>query len=144
MGKVFNKELEKNIIKKNFWKRLKNFEGKNEEQLKTIENENVQLLKRLNNDKPKLKGLRHQTDKRDKEQLKYFNGLIKLDTSIDYTKLCYQSDNKNKDTFNFNEFGSITSSWISRTTPGEVNWKSIRFSLLLDMLKGITARKKRL
>ena len=77
-------------------KRLKNFEGKNEEQLKTIKNENVQLLKRLNDDKPKLKRLRYQTDKRGKEQLKYFNGLIKLDTSIDYTKLYYQSGKKIK------------------------------------------------
>ena len=38
---------------------------------------------------PKPKGLRYQIDKRDKEQLKYFGNLVKLEASICYTKLYY-------------------------------------------------------
>ena len=59
-------------------KRLKNTEGKNEEQLETIENEHLKFVKRLKDDKTKLKSLRYQFDKRDKEQPKYFDDLIKL------------------------------------------------------------------
>ena len=71
--------------KKGFLRRFKIIEGKNEEQLETIKNEHLKLLKRLRDDKPKLKSLRYQIDKRDKEQWKYFDDLIKLETRIDYT-----------------------------------------------------------
>ena len=87
--------------------RLKNIEGKKKERLKTIKNKHLKLLKILEDDKPKLKSLRHHIDKRDKEQLKYFDGLIKQEIGIDYTKLYYQSGNENKDAFNFKDFGSM-------------------------------------
>ena len=83
--------------KKGFLRRFKIIEGKNEEQLETIKNEHLRLLKRLRDDKSKLKSLRYQIHKRDKEQLTYFDDLIKLETRNDYTKLSYQSGNKNKD-----------------------------------------------
>ena len=83
LGKVFNKGLDEKDKKEGLLKRLKNIEGKNEEQVETIKNEHLMLVKRLIDDKPKLKGLRYQIDKRDKEQLKYFDDFMKLETSID-------------------------------------------------------------
>ena len=64
--------------KEGLLKRLKNIEGKNEEQLETIKNEHLKLVKRLKDDETRLKSLRYQFHKRDKEQLKYFDDLIKL------------------------------------------------------------------
>ena len=106
----------------------------------------MKLVKRLKDNLPKLKSLRYQVDKRDREQLKYFDAAIKLETRIDYTKLYYQSGNKNEDAFNFNEFGSMFDFYqrlrTGRITLREVNSKLIRFSGLLDMLKSTIARKK--
>ena len=65
------------------------------------------VKKTIKGKKPRLKRLRYQIDKRDKDQLEYFDKLVSLETTIDYGKLYYQSGNKNKDTFNFNEFGSM-------------------------------------
>ena len=146
LGKVFNKGLDEKDKKEGLLKRLNNIEGKNEEQVETIKNEHLMLVKRLIDDKPKLKGLRYQIDKRDKEQLKYFDDFMKLETSIDYTKLYYQSCNKNKDAFNFNQFGLMVD-FYQRLRPGpisfiEANSKLIRFSGLLDMLKNKIAHKK--
>ena len=52
-------------------KRLKNIQGKNEEQLETIKDEHLKLVKRLKDDKPILKSLGYQIDKRDEQQLKF-------------------------------------------------------------------------
>ena len=68
-------------------KRLKNIEGKNEEQFETIRDQPLKLVKRLKDDKPILKNLGYQIDKRDEQQLKYFDDFIKLETSTDHTKL---------------------------------------------------------
>ena len=68
-------------------KRLKNIEGKNEEQFETIRDQHLKLVKRLKDDKLILKNLGYQIDKRDEQQLKYFDDFIKLETSTDYTKL---------------------------------------------------------
>ena len=84
--------------------RLKNIEGKKKQRLKTIKNKHLKLVKILKDDKPKLKSLRHHNDKGDKEQLKYFDDLIKQEIGIDYTKLYYQSGNENKYAFNFKDF----------------------------------------
>ena len=129
-------------------KRLKNIEGKNEEQLETIKDQHLKLVKRLKDDKPILKNLGYQIDKRDEQQLKYFDDFIKLETSTDYTKLYYQSGNKNKDAFNFNDFGTMVDFYqrlrTGRITFREAKSKLIRFSGLLDMLKSIDACKKKL
>ena len=79
----------------------------------------MKLVKRLNDDKPKLKSLRHQIDKRDKEQLEYFEHFVKLELCIHYTKLYYQSGNK-KNAFNFNEFGSMFY-FYQRLRTGQIN-----------------------
>ena len=58
----------------------------------------------------------------------------------------YQSGNKNKDAFDFNEFGTMVDFYqrlrTGRITFRETKSKLIRFSGLLDMLKSIDACKK--
>ena len=70
-------------------KNLKNIQGKNEQQSETIKDENMKLFKRLKDNKPKVKSLRYQIDKKDKKLIKYFEDVVKLETSIDYNKLYY-------------------------------------------------------
>ena len=70
-------------------KNLKNIQGKNEQQSETIKDENMKLFKRLKDNKPKVKSLRYQIDKKDKKLIKYFEDVVKLVTSIDYNKLYY-------------------------------------------------------
>ena len=48
--KVFNKGLEKEDKKEGLWRRLKDNEGKNEEQLKAINNQGERQLKLLESD----------------------------------------------------------------------------------------------
>ena len=105
LGEVFNKRLELEDKKKGILKRLGNIKDANEKQLQTIIDEHLKLLIRIKDDKPKPKSLRHQINKEDKEQLKYFENLVKLELSINYTKLYYQSGNRYKDTFNFMNLG---------------------------------------
>ena len=63
--------------------------SKNDDQkpFQAIKEEHWKLLKKLKGDKPKLKSLRYQINKEDKKQLKYFENLVKLELSTDYTKL---------------------------------------------------------
>ena len=70
-------------------KKLKNIQDKNEQQSETIKDENMKLFKRLKDNKPKVKSLRYQIDKKDKKLIKYFEDVVKLETSIDYNKLYY-------------------------------------------------------
>ena len=70
-------------------KKLKNIQDKNEQQSETIKDENMKLFKRLKDNKPKVKSLRYQIDKKDKKLIKHFEDVVKLETSIDYNKLYY-------------------------------------------------------
>ena len=70
-------------------KNLKNIQDKNEQQSETIKDENMKLFKRLKDNKPRVKSLRYQIDKKDKKLIKYFEDVVKLETSIDYNKLYY-------------------------------------------------------
>ena len=70
-------------------KNLKNIQDKNEQQSETIKDENMKLFKRLKDNKPKVKSLRYQIDKKDKKLIKYFEDVVKLETRIDYNKLYY-------------------------------------------------------
>ena len=49
LGKVFNKEKDKNDQKEGLFKRLKNIEDKNEEQLKAIEDQGKKQLDAIRN-----------------------------------------------------------------------------------------------
>ena len=77
-------------------KRLRNIKDANEKQLQAIRDELLKLVKRIKDEKPKLKSLRHQIDKRDQRKLEYFDKLLDMETAIDYTKLNYQPGNKIK------------------------------------------------
>ena len=55
--------------------------------MQTIKGEHMKLIIRIKDDKPRLKSLRHQINKEDKEQLNYFVNLVKLDLGTDYTTL---------------------------------------------------------
>ena len=80
-------------------------EIKNEQQLRAIKDENVKVVKKINYKKPKLTSLRFLINTKDKGQGQYFNDLVKLEESIDYKDLYYQSGNKRKDTFDFGKYG---------------------------------------
>ena len=49
LGKIFNKRLTEEDTKKGFEKRLRNIEGKNEEQLKAIEDQGNKQLNSIKN-----------------------------------------------------------------------------------------------
>ena len=70
--------------------------------------------------KHKLKSVRHRINKRNKKQLEYFDKLVNMETTIipSCTKLCYQSGNKYRDAFNFNEFGSMVDFYQRINTQG--------------------------
>ena len=46
LGKIFNKGLSKEDRKEGLFKKIKNIEGKNEEQLKAIENQGKKTIRR--------------------------------------------------------------------------------------------------
>ena len=99
LGKVFNKGLDESNKKEEVLKRVGNIKDDNEKQLQATKDGHLKLVKRIKDEKPKLKSLKHQIDKRDKRQLEYFDKLVYMETTIDYTELYYQSGNKNKDAF---------------------------------------------
>ena len=70
-------------------KNFKNIQDKKEQQSETIKDENMKLFKRLRNNKPKVKSLGYQIDKKDKRLIKHFEDVVKLETSTDYNKLYY-------------------------------------------------------
>ena len=78
-------------------KRLKNIEGKNEQQLEAIKDEKqlqaikdeqLKLVTQIKYKKSKLKCLKYLINKKDKEQVQYFDKLVKLEeTTINYSNL---------------------------------------------------------
>ena len=141
LGKVFNSDKKEGVLK-----RLSNIKDANEKQLQAIKDEHLKLVKRIKDEKPKLKSLRYQIDKKDKRQLEYFDKLVNMETTIDYTKLYYQSGNKNKDAFNFNEFGSMVD-FFQRINTERINLEDaesrlVKLRNLLHLLRKTVARKK--
>ena len=66
MGKFFNKGLKEEDKKEGLLKRLKNIEGKNEEQLKAIEDQGKKQLEEIKNIK---------TDSKSSKMIGFFSGL---------------------------------------------------------------------
>ena len=66
-----------------------NIKDATEKNLQTIKDKHLKLIRRIKDDKPKLKSLRPHINKEFKEELKDFDNLVKLEFSIDYTKLYY-------------------------------------------------------
>ena len=69
-----------------------------------------------------------------------------METTINDTKLYYQSGNKYRDAFNFNEFGSMVDFYqrinTERITLEGVKSRLARFKDLLHLLEKTVARKK--
>ena len=101
LGKIFNKGLKEDDKKEGLLKRLKNIEGKNEEQLKAIEDEGKQLdaIKNITNKNLKAISYFTQLSPEAKELYQRFKKEI---NDIDPEKfVCVKSDGT---IFNFNKF----------------------------------------
>ena len=114
LGKVLTKWLNKDDKKDRLFKRLKNIEGKNEEQLKAIKYHGGNQLKAIEDLKDKqletiknsrLKSIKPNDSAKDKEGIETINKFIKLDNSIDYAERLYESGDKK--CFNFFAFKSM-------------------------------------
>ena len=60
-----------------------NIRDADEKQLQAVKDEYLKLVKRIKDNKHKLKSLRYETNEQDKEQLEYFDSLVKLELGID-------------------------------------------------------------
>ena len=78
LGKIFNKGLSEDDKKEGLFKRIKNIEGKNEEQLKAIEDQGKKQLEQLKNiDKSKRLEIIDKISKKIMKQIKFFLNLKK-------------------------------------------------------------------
>ena len=112
LGKVFSKGLEESNKKEGLLKRLKNIEGKNEEQLKAIEDQGEKQLKAINEQRNKFITLKSiykseiNDDSLTKECQKVFKKLEKIESSIDYGSLYYLGGDRKRE-FNVNVYGTL-------------------------------------
>ena len=113
VGKIFNKGLDKDKDKKEgLLKRLKNIEGKNEEQLKAVKDQNKIQTRLISGNKIKPTPLKSIYSKEVKDDIninndeakKIFKVLEDMEgNKIYYSKLVYKSGNNQY--FDFNRFG---------------------------------------
>ena len=105
MGKVFTKGLKKEGRKEGLLKRLKNIEGKNEEQLKVLkdQSEKQPIISKIKN--PNFNNLSFR-NLPDAQSMKVFNEIRDQDEFIDYSRLNFISSSK-KYTFKFGDFMSL-------------------------------------
>ena len=105
LGKVFNKGLDENDKKEGLLKRLKNFEGKNEQQLDAIKdhgNKQLQILAKKINQPGKF-GRVSFRNKLDSNAKEIYGEIKEHDKKIDYTKfVCIGSSAKHH--YNFTIF----------------------------------------
>ena len=98
LGKIFNKELDKDDEEEGLFKRLKNIEDKNKEQLKAIEDHGK---KQLNTDSKSLKPISYFSQLSTKAK-ELFEKIQKEKNDIDPEKfVCVKTD---ETIFNFNRF----------------------------------------
>ena len=95
LGKIFNKGLSEDDKKEGLFKRIKNIENKNEEQLKAIEDRGKKQLEQLKNiDKSKTLEIIDKISKKNNEANKILSEFKKIDKTIDNADLvCTQTDN---------------------------------------------------
>ena len=105
LGKVFTKGLKKEDKKEGLLKRLKNIEGKNEEQLKVLkdQSEKQPIISKIKN--PNFNNLSFR-NLPDAQSMKVFNEIRDQDEFIDYSRLNFISSSK-KYTFKFGDFMSL-------------------------------------
>ena len=91
-------------MKKGLFKRIKNIENKNEEQLKAIEDQGKKQLKELKNiDKRRTLEIIDKISKKNNEANKILSEFKKIDKTLDNADLvCTKTDNKTK--YDFNRF----------------------------------------
>ena len=91
-------------MKKGIFKRIKNIENKNEEQLKAIEDQGKKQLKELKNiDKRRTLEIIDKISKKNNEANKILSEFEKIDKTLDNADLvCTKTDNKTK--YDFNRF----------------------------------------
>ena len=103
MGIIFDKGLKEDDKKEGILKRIDDIIDANEKQLQTMKDEHLKLVKRIKEKKSRIKDLRYQINKDNKEQLNYFKGLVKgADATrmkiIERVKKCFRM----KDILDFN------------------------------------------
>ena len=91
-------------MKKGLFKRIKNIENKNEEQLKAIEDQGKKQLKELKNiDKRRTLEIIDKISKKNNEANKILSEFKKIDKTLENADLvCTKTDNKTK--YDFNHF----------------------------------------
>ena len=104
LGKVFNKGLSEKDKTEGLFKRIKNIENKNEEQLKTIEDQGKKQLQELKNiDKNRTLKIIDKISKKIDEANKMPSEFKKINKTLDNVGLvCTKTDNKTK--YDFNRF----------------------------------------
>ena len=104
LGKIFNKGFSEDDKKEGLFKRIKNIENKNEEQLKAIEDQGKKQLEQLKNiDKSKTLEIIDKISKKNNEANKILSEFKKIDKTLDNADLvCTKTDNKTK--YDFNRF----------------------------------------
>ena len=102
LGKVFTKGLKKEDKKEGLLKRLKNIEGKNEEQLKVLkdQSEKQPIISKIKNPNFNSVSFRNLLDAK---SMKVFNEVRNQDEIIDYSQLNFITPYK-KYTFKFGDF----------------------------------------
>ena len=107
LSKFFDKELKDEDKKEVLLKKLKNIEGKNQEQLKVLkyQAEKQTVISKVKN--PNFNKLSHRNSLV-ADSMKMFNEINKLDETIDYLNLNFIGSFK-KYTFNFKDFMSLGS-----------------------------------
>ena len=105
LGKVFTKELDKNDQKEGLFKRLKNIERKNEEQLKVLkdQSEKQPIISKVKNPNFNNVSFRNLLDAKSME---VFNTIRYQDEIIGYSQFNFIGSSKNY-TFNFGIFMSL-------------------------------------
>ena len=110
MGNVFNKGLDKEKDwKEGLLKRLKNIEGKNEEQLKVLQDqlEKQPIISKVKNPNFSNVSLRNLLDAK---SIKFFNEIRDQDEIIDYSQLNFSVSHKK---YHFN----LEILWVSEILP---------------------------
>ena len=88
LGKIFNKELSEEYKKEGLLKKIKNIEGKNEEQLKAIEDQGKKQLEQLKNiDKSKTLEIIDKISKKSNEANKILPEFKKIDKTLENADL---------------------------------------------------------
>ena len=149
MGKIFNKELDKDDDKKEgLLEKQKNIEDKNKEQLKAIEDQKEIQTKPIGRYKIKallLKSIDNQEVRNERidndEAKKIFKTLQDMESSkTDYSKLIYKSGDSQY--FNFNRFAPLSSVYlklVNRDTG--INVLKLRLQEFQDEIDKLTIKK---